>query len=47
MSIQTTIKTTHQETEISPLVEEVSVYVDAVGFGKIVGDELADCGQVC
>ena len=36
----------YHEAEISPLVEEVAVYVDAVGFGEVFGDHLADGGEV-
>lgn len=33
------------EAQVAPLVEEVAVDVDAVGFGKVFGDELADGGE--
>jgi hypothetical protein len=28
------------------LVEEIAVHIDAVGFGKVFGDQLADGGEV-
>jgi hypothetical protein len=33
------------EAEFGPLVEEVAVDVDGVGFGEVGGDQVADLGQ--
>jgi len=35
-----------EETEGGPLVQEVAVAVDAVGFGEVTGDESLDQGKV-
>lgn len=32
---------------MAPLVQEIAVDVDAVGFRQVFGDQLADPGQVC
>lgn len=32
--------------EITPLIQEIAVDVDAIGLGEVLGDELADGGQV-
>ena len=36
----------HEKTEISPLVEEVSIYIDAVRFRKVLGNQLSYCWEV-
>jgi len=35
----------HQVAQVPPLVQEVTVDIDAVGLGQVFGDELADGGQ--
>lgn len=34
------------EAQFGPLVEKVSVHIDAVRFGKVFGDQLADLGEI-
>ena len=36
----------YHKAQLAPLVQEVAVDVDAVGFGEVFGDELADGGEV-
>lgn len=37
---------THHETQIPPLVEKISIDIDAVGFGKIARYELSNGGKI-
>lgn len=37
---------TYHKTQISPLIEEISVDIDTVGFGEIARYELSDGGKV-
>lgn len=36
----------YHEAKVSPLIQEVAVYVNAVRFGEVLGDHLPDCGEV-
>ncbi len=36
----------YHEAEISPLVEEISVYIDTVRFAQVLGDYCPDRGKV-
>ena len=37
---------TYHKTQISPLIEKISIDIDAVGFGEIARYELSDGGKV-
>ena len=36
----------HHEAQVSPLIEEIAVDTDTVGFGEIIRDQLPDGGEI-
>lgn len=39
-------RTFYHIAQVTPLIQEVTVYIDTVGLGKVFGDQLADGGEV-
>lgn len=37
---------TYHETQVSPLVQEITVDIDAVGFAQIFGDQSSNSGKI-
>lgn len=41
------LKTTrNHEAQIPPLIKEIFINIDAIGFGQVIGNQLSDCGKV-
>lgn len=45
-TVQESGKAAHHEAKVSPLIEEIAIDADTVGFGEIIGDQASDGGEI-